>query len=346
MRISKLVTGLSTVFVIYFILHNQKLIFGREYVAASEFQTVLLLTLIAVYAVISSLERLSHFRLMLLPFILITLLDILFASLMFFGYPQYYVLYQTLRLPLAVFVGALAFSYIPLTENQLYQSLISASSLVVAAIFSYILFSTLSSALDIPSVAIPSLVLFLIFAATALVNAFEGEVFEWIRSERSFLILILIILTVYSIIIKPYLSDRPGIANFFEWAVVAFTVIKVTRDLRGGIEVDEREFVAAHKLQDRFLKDRLFSEIEFAERAFIEGGSKALLLITIIKALASAEVESHRIASLIVPLVNYIDEKPPKLAFPWEKKLIESRNRKRRLSIVEQIKKELVKLKI
>jgi len=340
-KTSKLVGGISVAFALYFILLNQTLIFGKTYIAADEFQISLLALLVISYSFIASLERFSQFRLVLIPFLLISSLDIIFNSLFFIGFPEYYLLYSSLRLPLAILVGSLAFSYISFSSRPLYQSLISATSLIVAGISSYILFSVLSSALAIPSIAIPSLALFLILAVTAISNAFEGDLAEWIRNERSFFILILFILTFYAILIRPLLQDRPGIANFFEWVVIAFAMIKLSRDLRGSIEVDEREFVKAHKLQDKFIKDKLYSELEFGERAFIEGGTKVPLLVSLIKALNNAGVDTARIESILTPLVYYNDEKVPLLSFPWERSIIEKRNKRKRAEIVEDLKRSL-----
>lgn len=341
MKTSKLIGGISVAFALYFTLLNQTLIFGRAYIAVNEFQITLLVLLVISYSFIASLERFNQFRLVLIPFLLISSLDILFNSLLFTGFPEYYILYSSLRLPLAFFVGSLAFSYISFSSKPLYQSLISATSLTVSGVSSYILFSVLSSALAIPSIAIPSLALFLILAITAFSNAFEGELAEWIRNERSFFILILFILSFYAIIIRPHLHDRPGIANFFEWVVIAFTMVKLSRDLRRSIDVDEREFVKAHKLQNEFIKDNLYSELEFGERAFIEGGTKVPLLVSLIKALNNAGVDTVRIESIVTPLVYYTDEKVPMLSFPWERRIIDKRNKRKRAKVVESLKRSL-----
>lgn len=342
MRTSKLIGGISTAFIIYFIILNQVLIFGKSYIAADEFQTLSLVLLVILYSLIASLERYEQYRLILIPFLLIVSLDILFNSLLFVGYPQYYLVYNSLRLPLAIFVGSIAFSYITFSTNPLYQSAISAASLTLAGVSSYVIFSGLSSTFGIPSLAIPSLALFLIFAITSLSNAYEGELAEWIRNERSFFILILFILTFYTVVIRPALYDRPGLANFFEWVVIAFTLIKLSRDLRRGIEVDEREVVRKHRLQNEFVKDELFSELEFGEKVFIDGGTKVPLLVSLIKALSNAGVDTVRIESIITPLVYYSDERIPLLSFPWERKIIEKKNKRRRIEIVEGVKKRLM----
>ncbi len=342
MRVSKLIGGIFTAFTIYFIILNQVLIFGKSYIAADESQTLSLVLLIILYSFIASIERFEQYRLILIPFLLITSFDILFNSLLLVGYPQYYLIYNSLRLPLTIFVGSIAFSYITFSTNPLYQSAISAASLTIAGVSSYVIFSGLSSTFGVPSLAIPSLALFLIFAITSLSNAYEGELAEWIRSERSFLILILAILTFYTLVIRPLLYDRPGLANFFEWVVIAFTLIKLSRDFRRGIEVDEREIVKKHRLQNKFVKDELFSELEFGEKVFIDGGTKVPLLVALIKALSNAGVDTVRIESIITPLVYYSDERVPLLSFPWEKKIIEKKNKRRRTEIVEGVRKRLM----
>ncbi|MBO8178980.1 MAG: hypothetical protein H0Z19_00635 [Archaeoglobus sp.] len=339
MRFSKLLSGLVIAFSLYFFLLNQERLLGGVFVVADETQRAILLTLIVAYSALASLDRLSQFRLVLIPLLLIISLDIAFNSLLSLGYPQYFVVYQSMRWYIAIFSGSLAFSYIKLTDKPIHQTLISATSLVVAGLSSYYLFSYLSQVFGLPSLAIPSLALFLILAITAISTAFEGEVFQWIRSERSFLMLILFLLTFYSILIKPMLSDRPGIADFIEWSIVALTFIKVSRDFRRGVEADEREFIASHVPKEKIFRDRLYSELEFGERAFVEGGSKIPLTIALVKALSNSD--PPKLAAILSPLISHEDERIPALPFPWEKEIIERRNRRRREKIVEMIRTEV-----
>lgn len=339
MRFSKLLFGLVLAFTLYFFLLNQEMLLGDVLVVADEMQRTILLTLIVAYSALASIERLNPFRLVLIPFVLIVSLDITFNSLLSHGYPQYFVVYQSVRGYVAIFSGSLAFSYTRFTDKPLYQTLISVASLVVAGLSSYYLFSYLSEIFGLPSLAIPSLALFLILAVTALSTAFEGEIFEWIRSERSFLILILFVLTFYSLAIKPELSDKPGIADFIEWMIISLTFIKISRDFRRGVEVDEREFIASHIPKEKVFRDKLYSELEFGERAFVEGGSKVPLAIALVRALSN--VESSKLAAILAPLINYQDEKVPLLSFPWERKIVESRNRRRREKVVEMIRAEI-----
>lgn len=341
MRFSRLVFSLAVAFALYFFVVNQSNLIGRTVIVADEFQISLLISMLAFYSLLASVERVSTYRLAVLPFILIVIFDITFNSLLSLGYPQYYVVYQNLRTLLALFTGSLAFSYIKFTDHPIYQTAISVSALCVAAFSSYYLFTYLSEVLDVPSLALPSLALFLILAATILTSAFEGEVFEWIRSERSFFILILFILTFYALIIKPHLANRPGIADFLEWAVIALTFIKVSRDFRRRVEVEEREIIAAHKPKERFFKDRIYSELEFGEKAFLDDGLKIPLTVSLVRTLS--EVETSRIAEILAPLLSYQDEKVPALAFPWEREILERRNRKRREKVLEMIKAELAR---
>lgn len=341
MRLNKLISGLGLAFAIYFFLLNQERLFGEVFVVADEMQRAALLTLIVAYSALASVERLNPFRLVLVPFILIVSSDITFNSLLSHGYPQYFVVYQSVRGYIAIFSGSFAFSYIRFTDKPLYQSLISTTSLGIAGLSSYYLFSYLSEVFGLPSLALPSLALFLILAVTALSTAFEGEVFQWIRSERTFLMLVLFILTFYTLAIKPQLSERPGIADFIEWSIVALTFIKISRDFRRSVEVDEREFIASHVPKERVFRDRLYSELEFGEKAFVEGGSKVPLTIALVRALSN--VEAPKLAAILAPLISYEDEKLPALSFPWERRIIESRNRRRREKVVERIRAEVMR---
>lgn len=340
LRISNLIVGISMAIIMYFIALNQDIIFGRTFITTDEFQILTLVSLIILYSILASFGRYRQLRLVLLPFFTIVTFDIIFKSLLFFGYPQYYLLYQTLRIPLAIFVGAVACSYITFTTNPIYQSSISAISLTLAGVSSYVIFSTLSSTFDVPSLAVPSLVLFVIFAITAISNAFEGEVAEWIRKERPFLLLILFILTVY-VFIRPVLANRPGIANFFEWMIVVFTLLKLSRDLKRSIELDTKEVIRAHRMENDLVKDKLLSELEFAEKAFIEEGYKVPLIVSVVRALGNSGIDNTRIESIVAPLVNHRDENLPLLAFPWEKKIIEHKNKTKRVKVVEELQKEL-----
>ncbi len=97
MRFSKLLFGLVLTFALYFFLLNQEMLLGYVLVVADEMQRVILLTLIVAYSALASIERLNPFRLVLIPFVLIVSLDITFNSLLSHGYPQYFVVYQSVR---------------------------------------------------------------------------------------------------------------------------------------------------------------------------------------------------------------------------------------------------------
>jgi len=339
MRFNRLIFGLAFAFFLYFFLHNQEILTGNVFVIADEMQKALLSIMIVAYSALASFERLSHFRLVLIPLILIISLDVAFKSLLLHGYMQYFAVYQSVRWHIAILSASLAFSYIKFTDKQLHQTLISSASLAVAGFASYYLFSYLSQVFEIPSLAFSSLALFLILAITAISTAFEGEIFQWIRSERSFLVLILFILTFYSLLIKPLLSERPGIADFIEWSIIAITFIKISRDFRQRVEVDETEFIASHIPKEKVFRDRLYSELEFGEKVFVENGYKVPLTISLVKALSDAEFQ--KLAAILSPLINYEDERIPTLSFPWERAIIERRNRKRREKVVERIRAEV-----
>ncbi len=339
-RLLRAVSGVLIALGLYFALLNQEVFLGRAYLIADQFQLSILATLIAVYSILAGLERdrVSQFRLLLIPPVAVVALDILFHSLLFYGLPRYYVLYQSVRLPLAIFIASIVFTPLTFTQRPLYQSAISATALLVAGISSYYLFSSVSFLLGIPSIALPSLILFIVFAITALASGFENEFAVWLRGERSFLIFMLLVLAGYSIILKPHLTSTPGLSNFIEWLIVLVIFLKLSRDLKRKVEVETTEYIMAHRAGDEFRTDRVFSDLESAEKAFVEKGSKVQLLVTLIRYLSSAGVDSAELESLVTPLVDHQDERLPFLALPWERSMIERRNRMKRERIVENLK--------
>ncbi len=342
-RLLRIISGILLAFALYFILLNQEMLLGKAYLVADDFQISILATLIIVHSVLASLERerISQFGALLIPPLVVVVLDILFHTLLFYGFPNYYVLYQSMRLFLAILIASTVFASMTLTSRPIYQSAISATALLIAGISSYYLFSSISDLLGLPSLALPSLIFFIIFAITAFASGFENEFAVWLREERGFLAFMLLVLAGYTIILKPYLTDRPGISNFIEWLTIAIIFLKLSRDLKRKVEVETAEHIMAHKPEDETWKDRIFSDIESAEKAFIETGSKVQLLVALIRYLSSSGIANDEIESLVTPLVHHQDERLPFLALPWEKSMIERRNRSRRSKIVENMKIKL-----
>ncbi len=341
MKMLRMISGILLAFALYFVLLNQGTLFGKTYVVVDDFQVSVLATLILVHSVLTSLDmRISQLGALLIPPIIVTVLDILFHTLLFYGFPNYYVFYQSIRLYLAVLMASIIFASMSISSRPIYQSAISAAALLVAGISSYYLLSSIPM-FNLPSLALPSLIFFIIFAITAFASGFENEFALWLREERGFLAFMLLILAGYAIILKPYLTDRPGISNFIEWLSIAVIFLKLSRDLKRRVEVETAEYIMAHRPEDETRKDRIFSDIESAEKAFIETGSKTKLIVALIRYLSSAGIASDEIESLVSPLIQHQDERLPFLALPWEKSLIERRNRLRRSKIVEGMKVKL-----
>jgi len=342
-KLLRIISGVFLAFALYFVLLNQQMLFGRTYVVADEFQISILATLIIIHSVLTSLERerISQFGALLVPPLVVVVLDVLFHTLLFYGFPNYYVFYQSVRLFLAILIASVIFASISFTSRPIYQSAISATALLVAGISSYYLFSSISTLLGLPSLALPSLIFFIIFAITAFASGFENEFAVWLREERGFLAFMLLVLAGYAIILKPYLVDRPGVSNFIEWLSIVIIFLKLSRDLKRKVEVETAEHIMAHRPEDETWKDRIFSDIESAERSFVETGSKVQLLVALIGYLSSAGIARDEIESLVSPLVHHQDERLPFLALPWEKTMIERRNKLRRSKIIESIKIKL-----
>ncbi len=336
MKLSKIASGIVIVVVIQVLLTLQSVI-GKVIVHVNTTQLIILYGSILAYYALSATERYSSFRALLVPPIVVVLADITFSNLVLHGIPYFYGQYIASRNLIIVTLFAIAAALVEYTEKPLYQAAISASCFVVAGISSYMLLNSLG----LSKFALPALIAFLIFAATAFSTAYGGEIAEFIRGQRGFLIGLVFVLAAYIFFVKPLLIGRPGIANYIEWLIVAVAFYKVARDFKRRIVVDESESVALHEMRDEFLKDPYSSELDKAEKEFVERGVKTPLIVSLVMILTSAGLGSKRIAKIVSPIVSYQDEKPPRLPIPWEVRLIERRNRYMRKRIVDRIRKSL-----
>ncbi len=341
MKLSRIAYGVIIVVIIQVLLMLQNVI-GKIIVHVNHMQLIILYISILAYYTLSATEKYSSFKALLVPPIVVALADITFSNLVLHGIPYFYGKYVESRNLIIVTLFAIAAALVEYTEKPLYQAMISASCFIVAGITSYILLNNLS----LSKFALPTLIIFLIFAVTAFSTAYSGEVAGFVRSQRGFLIGLVFILAVYIFFIKPLLIGRPGIANYIEWLIIAVAFYKLARDFKKRIEIDESESIVLHEMRDDFLKDPYSSELDKAEKEFVERGIKTPLIVSLVIILNSAGISSKSIARLVSPIVTYQDEKPPRLPIPWEVKLVERRNRYMRKRIVDRIKKGLEEVRL
>ncbi len=338
MRIANFIYAIASFALLYSLTFVQSELVGRKFVADE--QLIALGAIAASYYIISAFDRAARFRILLLPIMIVVAADIIFSSLLFLGLSHLYTLYSSIRSLLAIFLFALAISTVEFTKRSLYQAAVSAISLTVAGLTAYLMLANLGFS----NLALPALIVFLILAATSFATIFESEAAEILMKERAFIILLVIIVAFYILVVKPLLGERTGLANFVEWLIVATAFIKVSRDFKKRLRIDESEVIKLHKMREEFVKDTFASELDEAVKLFVENGRRTPLIVVLVRILSMSGLESGKIAELIAPLVAHQDKAVPRLSLPWERKFVESANRRKRAEIVEEIKKEIEKV--
>ena len=330
------IIGAAAILLVYIALNYQHAIIGRTLIQAPTGILILLYGSLLAYAV-AGFFRLTPLKILFLSLAFLALTEILLYNLAMFGIATPYRFYSSLRIYL---FGFIIFFFLSFVEVPRFQVLISTASLFVSGIFGYVLLSKLKLQAEI---SFAFLAIFVVLALTVLANISKNEAVLWIREKRAFIISIILILAVYMTAVKPLIMDKTGLVNFIEWTIVSVTAYKLSRDFRKRMVIDEVEMIRKHRPKAVLRKDEVYDELERAEKTFVEHGQKAMLIVTLTKHLAGAGWSTEKIAEVLSDLVWYVPSGVPLLAFPWERKLVESKERKRREEIVLKIKESLNK---
>jgi len=216
-----------------------------------------------------------------------------------------------------------------------FQPIITTAGLLLSAFFGYQLISLLpfKQAGEIGTIFA---ILLVLLAVTTLLPSVH-ERFEFLRYIRSFVITTALIVSVYFTLIRPLLLNRPGLINVIDWLIVAGVFFKASSIVRRSFVVDESELVRIHEFRVGLKKEEIIESIEKAKREFIEKGLKSPLIAVISHVLFSAGWRLDDVARVISFVISHEDEKIPKFAFGWERKLIERRNKKRREEVIKSL---------
>ncbi len=220
-----------------------------------------------------------------------------------------------------------------------FQPVITAVGLLLSAFFGYQLISLIPFK-QAKEIGIIFAVLLFLLALTTLLPSIHRK-FEFLRHIRSFIITTTLVVSVYFTLIRPLLFDRPGLINVIDWLIVAGVFFKASSIVRKSMVVDECEIVKIHEFRIGLKKEEIVESIEKAKNEFIERGLKSPLIAVISHVLISAGWRLDEIAKVISFIISYEDEKVPKFAFGWERKLIERRNKKRREEVIKSLENYL-----
>jgi hypothetical protein len=347
MKIIRTVIGVAAVLLIHFVFLNQTELLGRVIIFESPALYIFYVSVL-VLSFLSGFDRTRKLSFLVIPFTVIFGLELLLSSLTTLNpevFSTPYAVFNLAEIPLAILIFAISISLIQFSDKLRVQATISFTSLLVAAVIAYILIDILSPFLPKEvkgsDLAFIIIAFISVLALTALSNVSEKTAF--LRNQRGFLLGIVLAIGIYITFIKPLIGERVGIANFIEWAIVTLATLKVARSVPRSIEVEKGSMIEVHRKSEKVVKDDIQSEIERAEAIFLERGEKVPLIVALSRHLGNAGVSNQLISECITPLIQHEDDRTPLFAFPWEKKLIELKNKRKRAKIIESVRKKLSK---
>ncbi|MBE8539092.1 hypothetical protein [Geoglobus acetivorans] len=163
-------------------------------------------------------------------------------------------------------------------------------------------------------------------AVTSILSLFS-EKFEFLVSQRFAIGFIAGLAGIYYTELRPILA--PGLKSLGDWLIVAGAIYYLAGRLRFEIEEEAEE----HDQMD-------FETLaERAEKEYLENGDPLPLAVLISHTFGKAGVSPLKAEQVLRDLID--PEKTPKYAFGFEKAIIQSRKKKRRLKKLESIKNKM-----
>lgn len=339
--IAKIIALSIFVVVFYVATLYQETYFGRTVVEAGLDTVILIYALLLGYILLGYNRYTLPFK----PFAL-SLASFLILKVITFNifeyYPLVYTFFQSNMLEVLLFLIFLGLAHVEIPVKTKLQPLVTSAGLILVGYFGYSLISTVPLEHS-TELGIFFLLIMAVFAATVASNITENEFTTWLRNSRKFLLLFIGIIAVYYVYLRPMLVERPGLINLVEWAAVVVVFLKLSRDYKRNLQIDEFEFIEPHKQRISVRKDEWIEEFRRAQNNFIYKGIKSHFIAVLSKPLYDMGWSEEKVASFISPIVSYNDRRVPVLSFNWEKKMIENKNQKDREKVVENIIERLDK---
>ncbi len=315
------IATLTILFVtLYWVLTHQTLYFGRVIVEVAP------ATMVAIYLLLLSGLLLRGKLRFLRPFLVAVALYLI-ADVTLFNLQMYYPV--TLN---RIYLLALIISIAVAVSDLPKRHLTSFAGFMGAAVSAYMLIYPYSG-----FAAVVVLAVLAYLGLTALASGFEGAVARGIASSRAYVLLSLAAVAIIEFA-KPYLKG--GLLDFAEWAVLALAAFAAFRNFKPGYDDTYLE-EHSQRISRRF--DELVVNLENAAKEFVNFGEKSMLVACLAKTLLDSGHSEREVAEVIRPIVNHCDERVSIFSFPWEKAIVERRNRSRREKILKVITERLRK---
>ncbi len=309
--------------------------------------TVGLPTTVVIYALLLAYILLGYnkYTLPLKPFSLAIAIFFILEVIAFnaFDYsPLFYTFFQSNKFGVMLLLAFLALAHVEIPFKTRVQPLVTAAGLILAGYFGYILISTVPVEYS-TELGLVFLLLMAVLSITTIANITENELTTWLRNSRKFLLFIIVAVAAYYVSLRPILMERPGVINLVEWGVVILVFLKLSRDYKRTLNVDESEFIEPHRQRISVRSDEWVEEFRRAQDNFIQNGIKSHFIAALTKPLFDMDWSEDRVARFISPVVSHKDRRAPVFSFKWERNMLENKNQKDREEIVNDLVERLNK---
>lgn len=339
--IAEIITLTIFVGVFYVATLYQQTYFGRTILTVDLSTIVVIYALLVAYFLLGYNKYTLPFKPFALAFALFFILEVVVFNA-FEYYPLMYTFFQSNKFGVLLLLLFLALAHVEIPVKTKFQPLITSAGLIIAGYFGYSLISTLPVEYS-TEMGLVFLLIMVVFSATVLSNITENEFTTWLRNSRKFLLFFIIVIAAYYVSIRPLLVEKPGLINLVEWVAVIIVFVKLSRDYKRNLDIDESEFIKPHKQRISVRKDEWIEEFRKAQHNFIYEGIKSHFIAALSKPLYEMGWSEEKVASFISPVVSYNDRKIPLLSLNWERRMIENKNQKDREKVVENIIERLDK---
>jgi hypothetical protein len=174
------------------------------------------------------------------------------------------------------------------------------------------------------------------------VNGIFSDVCRWYGGALGNIIVIAILVGIYLAVIRPEWINHYRYAPLVDWTVVVSIVYYAYLNARSGLGAPHAlplvfKTWRKHMQQVEIKSGREFAQLTNVQERFIEGGERGPLLVHLTLLLGDNEWHEERIYSVLQPLINHHDIKPPWLSFTWKRRRIRRQNQETRKKLVNNI---------
>jgi hypothetical protein len=173
-------------------------------------------------------------------------------------------------------------------------------------------------------------------------NGVFSDVCRWYERALGKIIVIAILLGIYLAIIRPEWIDHYRYAPLVDWTIVVSIAYYTYLNARSGLGAKHAlplvfKTWRKHMQQVEIKSGREFAQLTNVQEHFIKDGERGPLLVHLTLLLGDNEWHEERINSVLQPLINHRDIRPPWYSFIWKRRRIRRQNQETRKKLVNNI---------